>query len=162
MNSRMRTLLSRVAARWIGERVIPVGGVAGDRRLLRTGLTFPVGRALVIGPSTAARQALRGSHVDVAGTSPQAAEVTVCSSARDEDSLPRGRWNTVIITDSTVDRERLRAVAQACSPGARLLILRRDQQGKAWKDLAEVAELCTLEGTLERGTRRLVVARTPS
>jgi hypothetical protein len=162
MNTRTRRLLRRVAARWIGERVIPVGGVAGDRRLLRSGLTFPVGRALVIGPSTAARQALRGSLVDVAGTSPHAADITVCSTVRDEDSLPRGRWNAVIITDSTVDlRRRLHAVAKACSPGARILILQRNQQSKTWKDDALVPEPCALEDTLERGSRRLLVARMP-
>jgi hypothetical protein len=163
MTSRTRRLLRWVAAHWIGDHVVPVGGVAGDRRLLRRGLTFPVGRALVVGPSTAARQAMRGSHVDVAGTSPHAAEITVCSTVRDPGALPPGRWNTVIVTESTVDlRQRLQAIAPACLPGARLLILERDQRSRTANDHAQVAQLCALESTLERGSRRLLVARMPS
>ena len=73
MTSRPRQLLRRVASKWIGERAIPVGGVASDRRLLRRVLEGrSVGRVLVIGRSLAARQALAPMQIDVAGTSPYA------------------------------------------------------------------------------------------
>jgi hypothetical protein len=163
MTSRTRRLLRWAAARWIGDHVVPVGGVAGDRRLLRRGLSFPVGRALVVGHSTAARQAMRGSHVDVAGTNPHAAEITVCSMVRDPGALPPRRWNTVIVTDSTVNLgQRLHAISPACLPGARLLVLERDQRNRTANDHALVEHVCALENTLERGSRRLLVARMPS
>jgi hypothetical protein len=152
-----------VAARWIGDHVIPVGGVAGDRRLLRRGVTFPVGRALVVGPSTAARQAMRASSVDVAGTNPHAAEINVCSTVSDPGALPLGRWDTVVVTDFTVNlQRRLQAIAPACLPGARLLILERDQRSRTANDHALTEQPCTIESTLERGSRRLIVARMAS
>jgi len=123
-----RALLRELASRVLGDRPAPVGGVARDRRLLRRALRrADVGRVLVVGPGLALRQALPGAQIDVAGTSPHSAEVTVCSVAIGRGSLPARRWDTVVVTEPGADlRARLEAVREACRPGGRLLVLDRD------------------------------------
>lgn len=160
MTSPVRLLLRRAAARWVNERVFPVGGVARDRRLLRRALTsVPVGRALVVGPNIAARQALRGAKVDVAGTVPQAPEVNVCSTVRTVGSLPPERWDTVVIADSGEQlEERLPAVLPACRPNAWLVVLRRDRR-LAQADESALLRVASIQATLTSGRHRLWLAR---
>lgn len=123
--NRPRRLARRVAARVAGERRLPVGGVARDRRLLRRALGRQRrGRVLVVGPGLAARQVLAPADVDVTGTSPHSAEVTVCTTALGAGTLPPARWDTIIVSDPGPDwAARLAAVLPACR--GRLLVLDR-------------------------------------
>lgn len=154
MSARLRDAVRQVAARRLGERPAPVGGVARDRRLLRRALApESAGRVLVVGPGLATRQALPGRHVDVAGTVPHHAEVTVCSLVAGPGSLPEGRWDTVVIAEPGPDLPgRLDAARRACRPGGRVLVLERT--GVEGTALSEVA---TVTGVLGRGRRRLWV-----
>jgi hypothetical protein len=164
MTSRPRQLLGRVASKWIGERAIPVGGVASDRRLLRRVLEGrSVGRVLVIGRSLAARQALAPMQIDVAGTSPYATEITVCSTVNGVDSLPRARWDTIIFTDAGRNLSRqLAAARQACRVGARLIILDCGLP-MADEDVATtLTEVASIEELLVHRGRRLWLARVPA
>ena len=157
MRTRARALVRRLAARWVGERRIPFGSVARDRRVLRRALrTEPVGRVLVVGHGLAARQALAPLAVDVAGTNPHSAEVNVCSAVRGADSLPPGRWDTVLISEHTSDFvEQLDAIRPACRPGARLYVLDRD----GWDDQSPQARSLAAVGSVHKvveGPRRHV------
>lgn len=128
--SRARELARTLAVRVFGDRPAPVGEVARERRLLQAALADrPVGRVLVVGPGTAARQALApaGVVVDVAGTVPLP-EVTVCSAVDEAGSLPPARWDTVVVSDPGDDLlGRLRAVVPACRAGAIVLVVDRGQ-----------------------------------
>lgn len=158
MTSRLRLLLRRTAGRWLRERAIPVGAVARDRRLLRR--VVPVatlGQVLVVGSSLAARQAW-GPAVDVVGTSPHAAHITVCSLLDSPASLPPARWDTVLVTE--VDDglaallETLRAAGR---PQARLVLLRRD--GREVSDLlAALGPVAALRAVHRVRQRTLVIA----
>lgn len=164
MTSRIRQHVRGVAARWVGERAIPVGGMARDRRLLRQALEgTSVGRVLVVGPGLAVRQALPGAHVDVAGTS-RSAEITVCSDVRGENSLPRQRWDTVIVTDPGGDLgERLRAIQHACRRPAHLLVLDRTERATtAGAIMAALAEVASVEDRLVRRGRSVWLSRVRS
>jgi hypothetical protein len=163
VTSRPRQHLRRLAVRWVGDSAIPIGGVAGDRRLLRRALRAQsLGRVLVVGPGLATRQALPEVLVDVAGVVPLT-EVTVCSAVRDADSLPRARWDTIVITDLTTDlSERLRAIRPACRSQARLYVLSRGGGAADRLRAAQLAELATIEATLTRRGRRLWIARISS
>jgi hypothetical protein len=146
VTSRPRELLRELAGRWLGEQPVPVGGVARDRRLLRRALgSQALGQVLVVGPGLATRQALPGIEVDVAGTEPHMPEVTVCSRASGAGSLPRARWDTVIVAQPGADfGERLRAVVPACRAGGRLVVIDRvgwDDQAPEARALAEVADI---------------------
>lgn len=143
MITEVRNLRRKYAARWIGERPIPIGGVARDRRLLLVVLDpTEVGSVLVVGSSVAARQALASIDVDVAGTNPHNNEVTVCSRVLEADSLPKSRWDTVIINSPGADlRERLRAVRPACRPSGRLLVLERGPRSAHPGHAVTLAEL---------------------
>lgn len=149
MTPRPRQLVRDLAARVIGERAAPVGGVARDRRLLRRALGHRTpGRVLVVGPGLAVRQVLPGLHVDVAGPLPHL-EVTVCSSVDAPGSLPPARWDTVVVTDPGRDLAgRLAAVRTACRPGGRVLVL--DRTGDVEPVLARVADV---EGHVGRRPR---------
>ena len=157
MTSPLRLLLRQAAGRWLRERAIPVGGVAADRRLLRRALPQEsLGRVLVVGSSLAARQAWPQTVVDVVGTSPYAADVTVCSHLDGPDSLPPARWDTVLVTET--DRglaERLQVLRSACRPQGRLLMLQRGDVGDPAATLAHVA---VVKQVYHRRGRRLVVA----
>lgn len=148
----LRDAVRERVGRHAGDRRLPVGSVARDRRLLSRALRHvPAGRALVVGPGLAVRQALRRAPVDVAGTSPHAEEVTVCSLVLGAGSLPPARWDLVVVTDPGSDlRRRLDAVRPACRPGARLLLLGRTE------DAAPDGLLVTR--TLARSGRRVWVA----
>jgi hypothetical protein len=157
MKAKARALIRRLAARWVGERRIPFGSVASDRRVLRRALRAePVGSVLVVGPGLAARQALAPIAVDVAGTNPHSAEVNVCSAVRGAGSLPPARWDTVLISEHASDFvEQLDAIRPACRLGARLLVLDRegwDDQSPQARSLADVASVQKVVG----GPRRRV------
>jgi hypothetical protein len=164
MTAALRELVRRAAARWVGERVIPIGGVAQDRRLLRRALAPATsGRVLVVGPSLAARQALAGQPLDVVGTSPYAAYVTVCSSLHGPGSLPEARWDTVVVTQ--VDdalAERLRTVRPACRPGARILVLERHHDPADSEPMTAISSVASVQQVHLRRHRRLWVARVPA
>jgi hypothetical protein len=160
MMSKVRQLVRRLLGRWLGERPIPVGGVARDRTLLRRALGgTDAGRVLVVGPGLAIRQALPFNEVDVAGTSPYSSEINVCSAVRTVGSLPPQRWDTVVVTDSGAHLdERLRAVAPACRASARLLVLGRTEQALPGQ-LSAISEVASIEGMLISQSHRLWVAR---
>lgn len=153
-------MVRNVVARCLGERAIPVGGVARDRQLLRRALAGQaVGRVLVVGPGLAVRQALPDVPIDVAGTSPHSAEVTVCSAARGGGSLPLERWDTVIIMESGTELpEQLDAVRPACRAAARLLIVERPGVDVNGSLAAALANVAAIRQVLGKRQRRLWVA----
>lgn len=155
-----RHLLRALASRCLGDRAAPVGGVARDRRILRRALRGrAAGRVLVVGSGLAARQALPACRLDVVGTNPHAAEVTVCSTASGVGSLPSARWDTVIISDPGHDFvERIRAVRSACRPGARLLVLDRAGWDREAPEPRALAEVATITQVLGRQRHRLWLA----
>jgi hypothetical protein len=161
MTSSARRILQVVAARWVGERVVPVGGVARDRRLLREAVAgADLGRVLVVGPSISARQALRGRPVDVVGTSPYAPYVTVCSAMRHPTSLPIRRWDTVILSDPGDELTlRLARVLPACRPEATLIVLDRGAWASDPRRATAIDEVARIDRTLVRGRHRLWMAR---
>jgi hypothetical protein len=160
MMSKVRQLMWRLLGRWLGERAVPIGGTARDRTLLRRALGgSQAGRVLVVGPGLAVRQALPLNEVDVAGTSPYSAEITVCSAVRTVGSLPSQRWDTVVVTDTSAHLdERLRAVAPACRASARLLVLGGTEQALAGQ-LSAISEVASVEDVLILRGHRLLVAR---
>lgn len=156
---RLREQVRAVAARVFGDRAAPVGGVARDRRLLKRALrgTDP-GAVLVVGPSLATRQALRGRHVDVADTVPFP-EVTVCSAVRGPGSLPPGRWDTVVVSDPGPSPQgRLAAVLEGCRPGARVLLLDHCRDDATAPGPAALSTVGSPGRPLGRGQRRLWLA----
>ena len=161
MSSRIRLLLRRAAGRWVGERAVPVGAVARDRRLLRRALAqASLGRVLVVGSSLAARQAWPRAAVDVVGTSPYAAEVTVCSRLDGPASLPRARWDTVVVTEVGEGlAERLRVLRPACRPRARVVLLERDGQTDLAGPAAALRQVAVLHQVHLRRSRRLWIAQ---
>jgi hypothetical protein len=163
VSSRVRLLLRRAAGRWLGERPIPVGAVAGDRRLLRQALSAAsLGRVLVVGGSLPARQAWSGATLDVVGTSPYAAEVTVCSSLDGPASLPEARWDTVVVTDVGQGlAERLQVLRRACRPQARLVLLERDPPPELAGSAAALRQVAVLQQVHLRRSRRLWIAQVP-
>ena len=160
MIPRARRLLWRLIGPWVGERPLPVGGVARDRHLLRRAFARrPVGRVLVIGPALAARQALPAVKIDVAGTSPHRAEVTVCSAVRGVDSLPARRWDTIVITDPDEDLPaRLRAILPACRPAAQLVVVDRGEPADQGARELAIQEVASIEKVLARHGHRAWVA----
>jgi hypothetical protein len=117
---------------------------------------------LVIGRSLAARQALAPMQVDVAGTSPYATEITVCSTVNGVDSLPRARWDTIIFTEAGRNLStQLAAARQACRVGARLLILDCGVSMADENVATTLTEVASIEQLLEHRGRRLWVARVP-
>jgi hypothetical protein len=163
MNSFVRRILRIAAARWVGERIVPVGGVARDRRLLRSVLAGEdPGKVLVVGPNIAARQALRGRPVDVVGTSPYTQYVTVCSELRRVGSLPPRRWSTVILSAPGDELQaRLERVLPACRPGARLIVLDRGAWAKDPGRKGAIESVAHIEQTFARGAHRVWSARLP-
>lgn len=159
--SRPRELVRALAERRVGERPVPVGGVAGDRRLLRRALAdTDVGHVLVVGPGLAARQALPGVAVDVVGIVPHRADVTVCSAATGPRSLPPDRWDTVIVVEPGPDLPgRLAAVATACRPSGRVLVLDRSGWTADGPQVRALAAIATVTGVRGRGRRRLWTAQ---
>jgi hypothetical protein len=153
---RLRERARDTAARVFGERAVPVGGVARDRRLLKRALSGgDPGDVLVVGPSLAARQALHGRQVDVADTVPSP-EVTVCSAVRVSGSLPPGRWDTVVVADPGPSPQgRLAAVREACRPGARVLLLDHCGDDATAPGPAALAAVAHPGKPLGRGRRRL-------
>ena len=144
------------AARSLVRRVaegpgLPLGRTATERRLLRAALDDPE-RALVVGPVAAARQALPSARLDVVGTDPHRADVTVVSEAADRDSLPR-RWPCVVVTDPAASPGRLEAAAGAGLPGAVVALVRSARSGPVEVPGTQV------ERTLQRGAVQVVVAR---
>jgi hypothetical protein len=105
----------RRAGRLAEEHRLPVGRTAQIRRLVAAALGDPQ-RVLVIGPPGAVRQALPDARLDVVGTDPHDAAVTVVSEAMGEGSLPR-RWDCVVVTEAEPRDDRLIAAADACRPG---------------------------------------------
>jgi hypothetical protein len=121
-----RALLSTLRHRLVGDRPLPVGRLARDRRLMRRALRGRArGKVLVVGPGTAVVQALPELAVDVAGTSPHQREVTVCSAVTRPGSLPPHRWDTIVVTDLADLPTRLTALVPACRTGGRLLVVDR-------------------------------------
>lgn len=162
--NRPRELVRRLAERWVGERAVPVGGVARDRRLLRRALSgAPAGRVLVVGPGLAARQALPQASVDVAGTVPHMAEVTVCSAATGARSLPADRWDTVIVSDPGADLPgRMAAVRSACRPGGRVLVIDRSGWAADGPEARALTAAVTVTAVTGRGRHRVWTARVGS
>jgi hypothetical protein len=161
VSSRVRRLLRRAAGRWVGERLLPVGAVALDRRLLRRALPpSSLGRVLVVGSSLATRQAWPEASVDVVGTSPYAREVTVCSHLDGPASLPEARWDTVVVTQVGEDlAERLRVLRPACRPQARLVLLERNGRADLTGTAAALREVAVLRQVHLRHSRRLWIAQ---
>lgn len=118
----MTSLRSRVAAAVVGERRLPVGTVARERRLIRRAIGADVRAVLVIGPGLAARQALRAAVVDVVGLSPHAAEVTICSAALEAGSLPVRQWEAVIVSHVDIG-PRLEALRASCPAGTPVVMV---------------------------------------
>jgi hypothetical protein len=164
MTAAPRRLVQALAKRWVGERPIPVGGLARDRVLLRRALGGAASvRVLVVGPGLAVRQALTTAQVDVVGTSPYRSEVTVCSDLMRATSLPRARWETVIIT--TVEdnfAQQLPILVSACQPGGRMAVFQRTGAEQNLGYVSELASVATLEQVLLKGRRVVWLARTPS
>lgn len=161
MMPRVRRLLWGVAGPWLGERPLPIGRNARDRRLLRRALdSSPVGRVLVVGSGLAVRQALSAAPIDVAGTNPHAPEVTVCSSVRTVNSLPRERWDTIVITDPTGELpDRLRAVQPACRRGGCLIVVDRGESSDPADRILAIAQVACLEKMVAGRHHRLWLAR---
>ena len=160
-----RARVRRLVAAWAGERVLPVGGVARDRRLLEQvlGGSSDPGRVLVVGAGLPVRQALPARYVDVAGTSPHAAEVTVCSSARTPHSLPAARYDTVVVTSTGEDWEgRVTAVGGSCRPGALVLVLERDGWRPEGPELTALGRLGEVRVAGARGRHRLWSVAVPA
>jgi len=159
MTSGVRLLLRRAAGRWLRERAVPVGGLAGDRRLLRRALPpATLGRVLVVGSSLAARQ-VWGTSVDVVGTSPHAPYVTVCSLLDSEASLPAARWDTVVVTeidDGLADR--LQVLRTACRSRARLVLLQRGGRVDLTQLVAALGGVAVVQRVHHARQRTLVLA----
>ncbi len=153
-----RTRVREVLGRLTGERPLPVGGLADERRLLRHVLDpATAGAVLVVGPSLSVRQVLRDRAVDVAGTAPGAPEVTVCSTADRARSLPLARWDTVVLTGpDAAAAPRLRAVQRACRPGGLVLVLEPDRGDDL---LAPLTALGDVERVVRGRGRALRVVR---
>lgn len=160
MRRQLRQGVRALAARLLGERAVPIGQVARDRRILRRALRgLPVGRVLVIGPGLAARQAWPDARVDVAGTSPYSTEVTVCSTALGAGSLPPARWDTVVISAVGDDlSQQLAAVQPACRANARLLVLDREGSAGPAPHARALAEAASTTDVIARGRQRVWVA----
>jgi hypothetical protein len=102
-------------------------------------------------------------QIDVAGTSPYATEITVCSTVNGVDSLPRARWDTIIFTDAGRNLStQLAAARQACRVGARLLILDCGASTAAENVAMALTEVASIEELLVHRGRRLWVARVPA
>lgn len=164
MKARARAVVRNLAGRWVGERRIPLGRVARDRRALRRALRAePVGSVLVVGPGLAARQALAPKVVDVAGTIPHLAEVNVCSTVRGAGSLPQSRWDTVIISEHDSGfAEQLDAIGPACRPGARLLVVDREGWDDQSPQAVALAGVASVERLVAGRGRRIWVTRVQS
>jgi hypothetical protein len=100
---------------------LPLGRVADMRRLLRQGLGDQT-HVLVIGHHGPVRQAWPAARLDVVGTAPDRAEISVVSEAAGEGSLPR-RWSCVVVTEPAAPEERLLAAGGACRPDGALAIV---------------------------------------
>jgi hypothetical protein len=161
MTSSARRVLQTASARWVGERVVPIGGVARDRRLLRKVVAgADLGSVLVVGPSISARQALRGWPVDVVGTSPYATYVTVCSAMRHVTSLPTARWDTVILSAPGEELTlRLARVLPACRSEATLIVLDRGPWALDPDRATAIEAVARIDRTLVRGAHRIWSAR---
>ena len=154
----VRTRVREALGRLTGERPLPVGGLADERRLLRHVLDpVTAGEVLVVGPSLSVRQVLGDRPVDVAGTVPHRPEVTVCSTADRPRSLPAARWDTVVLTGpDAAAAPRLEAVQRACRPGGRVLVLTAGE-GLQLGALGHVEQ-----AVRRRGRAVLVVRKGPS
>ena len=106
-----------------------LGRSARARRLLSESLAHRP-RALVVGPPHVVRQALPDAILDLVGTNPDDAGITVVSEALGPGSLPR-RGDCVIVTDRAPRWERLAAAAAACRSGGVLVVLGASEQGRA-------------------------------
>lgn len=162
MRRRSRAAVRSVAGRLLGERAVPIGAIARDRRLLRRALRgHSVGRVLVLGPGLAARQAWPDARVDVAGTSPYSPEVTICSEAVGGGSLPTARWDTVIISAAQDDlSEQLAAIQAACRPSARLLLLDHQGWDERTPEIRALADAASISCVLGKGRQRAWLAET--
>ncbi len=163
MTFRARALVRELAGSWLGERAVPVGDVAANRRLLRRALsTLDLGSVLVVGAGLAARQALPSVEVDVAGTSPHMHEVTVCSRVDGSASLPAARWDTVVVLDPGADlRGRLRAVLPASRAAGLLVLLDRAAWSEDGPELRALREQTRVVAVHGGGRRRLWIAEVP-
>ena len=160
MLSRVRSLLWRAVAPWVGETPLPMGRTARDRRLLRQALAqTSASRVLVVGPGLAARQALPAVQIDVAGTNPRLTEVNICSAVRTPDSLPRTPWDLVIISDPADLGARLQAVRDAASRSAQLVVMHRGQRKDPAGDVLAIADVASIEKGFTRKDHRLWLAR---
>lgn len=149
MRTAPRVLARELVSRLAGDRRLPVGGVARDRRLLRRALRDrEPGAVLAIGTGVAVRQVLPLARVDVAGVIPHLREVTVCSRASGAGSLPPGRWDTIVVTEPGADlAARLAAAVPAARPRGRLLVLDRhrwtaeDPEPRALRAVGDVVQV---------------------
>lgn len=105
---------------------MPIVSQAYDRHVLRAMTTGLTGSVLVIGRWRTVEDLLFAPNVpvvDVAGTDPRVAATTVVSEARGAGSLPRERWDAVIVTETKTDLlERLLAATDACRRGGLVLV----------------------------------------
>lgn len=145
----------------VGERRLPVGNVALDRRLLRRALgEHAGGSVLVVGPGLAARQAFPDAQVDVAGTSPHSAEISVCSAVDKPTALPPARWSTVIVMDLGADPAgRLGAARRACRDGGTLLVVDRIGWDEHSPEVAMLAGMAAVTRAVGAATRRAWLAK---
>ena len=124
--------------------------------MLAAALHDAPGRVLVIGPTTALRQALRAREVDVVGTSPHDAQVNVVSDLRAGGALPSRRYDWVVLTSADAGGQNwlLPIAAASCRPGGHLVVLTR-----AVADLAAVAGTVGIAVQMRSSrSRALVVA----
>jgi hypothetical protein len=147
-------------ARLLGDRPLPIGNVARDRRLVRRALGGRfLGRVLVVGPGRAVRQALPDVGVDVAGTDPHALDVNVCSAVHGTGSLPPERWDTVVVRDCGSDvAARFAAVVPACRPRATLIVFDPGGGRASSTAAGALAQVAVVRSVIGRGEHRLWIA----
>jgi hypothetical protein len=114
-------------------------------------------RVLVIGPPGAVRQALPNAQLDVVGTDPHDAAVTVVSEAMGAGSLPR-RWDCVVVTEAAPPDARLVAAAHACRPGGLIAVATSDRRHPAHRGIQGT----TTEDVLGARTVQLIRFRAAS
>jgi hypothetical protein len=97
--------------------------------------------------------------VDVAGTSRDLPDVTVCSNLRGADSLPTGRWDTIVLADAgPALPQRLEAIKPACRIPARVVLMERGSRATSRDRALTLAKLGTLDKSLIRRGRFVCVA----
>jgi glycosyltransferase involved in cell wall biosynthesis len=143
--------VARLSDRITLEHPLPTGRTARIRRLLRAGLGDPA-HVLVLGHPGPVRQVWPEARLDVVGGDPTQAAVTVVSEARGPGSLPR-RWNCVVLTDRSLEADRVSAAVDACQAQGIVAMVSGSRALPVLPPRAEV------ERVLEARSVRLVLVR---